>query len=164
MSEEHEHQEDSDDKSIVDALNTLGWVEEEDEEEIIPSEDNFEEQIAFFREENKRLIGEINQKNEKIHKLELDFQDIIEKNESKTTQNQVVQKLYETIEGKNDEIENLNLLLDQQSKKLNRIINDQIDWAEFRKKFVELGGDGFYGALMPVHKEPIFQNLSDASY
>lgn len=127
MSEEHEHQEDSDDKSIVDALSTLGWVEDEDDEEIISPEKNLEEQIAFFREENKRIIGELNQKNEKIQKLEVDIQKLNEKTEGKTVQNQAVQKLYETIEGKNDEIENLNLLLDEQSKKLNRIINDQID-------------------------------------
>jgi hypothetical protein len=35
-----------------------------------------------------------------------------------------------------------------------------LGWAEFRRKFVGLGGDGFYGALLPVHKEPVFQNLS----
>lgn len=34
------------------------------------------------------------------------------------------------------------------------------DWAAFRAKFVELGGDGFYGCWLPVYKEPAFQNLS----
>ena len=127
MSEEHERQEDSDDKSIVDALSTLGWVEEEDEEEPVLPEENLQEQVVFFKEENKRLIGEINERNEKIHRLEVDIQDLIKRSESKTVQDQAVQKLYETIESKNDEIENLNLLLDEQSKKLNRIINDQVD-------------------------------------
>jgi len=126
MSDEQEQQEDSDDKSIVDALSTLGWVEE-DEEEIIPAEKNLEEQLAFFREENKKLIGEINQKNERLQKLEVEIRDLFEKTEGKSVPNQAVQKLYEIIEGKNDEIEDLNLLLDEQSKKLNRIINDQID-------------------------------------
>jgi perosamine synthetase len=41
-----------------------------------------------------------------------------------------------------------------------RITRDDLDWVEFRRKFVSLGGDGFYAALMPVHKEPVFQNLS----
>ncbi len=127
MSNEHERQEDSDDKSIVDALSTLGWIEEEDEEEPLLPEENLQEQVVFFKEENKRLIGEINERNEKIHRLEVNTQDLIKKSESKTVQDQAVQKLYETIESKNDEIENLNLLLDEQSKKLNRIINDQID-------------------------------------
>jgi len=36
------------------------------------------------------------------------------------------------------------------------------DWLAFRKKFVELGGDGFYAPWLPVHKEPVFQNLSAA--
>jgi perosamine synthetase len=34
------------------------------------------------------------------------------------------------------------------------------DWMAFRKKFVELGGDGFYAPWLPVHREPVFQNLS----
>ncbi len=38
---------------------------------------------------------------------------------------------------------------------------DGPDWAEFRRKFVELGGDGFYGAWLPVHREPVFARLSE---
>jgi perosamine synthetase len=34
------------------------------------------------------------------------------------------------------------------------------DWLTFRKKFIELGGDGFYAPWLPNHKEPVFQNLS----
>jgi perosamine synthetase len=41
-----------------------------------------------------------------------------------------------------------------------RILRDEIDWAAFRKTFVELGGDGFYGAYRPVHREPVFPRLS----
>ena len=41
-----------------------------------------------------------------------------------------------------------------------RITNDDLDWAEFRRKFVELGGDGFYGSWLPIHREPVFQSLS----
>jgi perosamine synthetase len=40
-----------------------------------------------------------------------------------------------------------------------RITRDGLDWSAFRKKFVELGGDGFYGAYLPVHREPVFPNL-----
>ncbi len=127
MSNEHEPREESDDKSIVDALSTLGWVEEEEEEEILPPEGNLQEQLVFFIEENKRLIGEINEKNEKIQNLDDNMQELTKKAEIKTVQDQAVQKLYETIENKNDEIENLCVLHDDQSKKLNRIIDDQID-------------------------------------
>ena len=43
-----------------------------------------------------------------------------------------------------------------------RIDNDSLDWAAFRKRFVDLGGDGFYGAYRPLHTEPVFANLYDA--
>jgi len=43
-----------------------------------------------------------------------------------------------------------------------RITRDDVDWAELRRKFVELGGDGFYGAYLPLHREPVFANLYDA--
>ncbi len=43
-----------------------------------------------------------------------------------------------------------------------RITDDEIDWAEFRKRFVELGGDGFYGAWRPTYREPVFSELSKA--
>jgi len=33
-------------------------------------------------------------------------------------------------------------------------------WRAFRKKFIEKGGDGLYGAWSPVHLEPIFQTLA----
>jgi len=43
-----------------------------------------------------------------------------------------------------------------------RIARADVDWTAFRRKFVELGGDGFYGAYLPVYREPVFPNLSDA--
>ena len=42
-----------------------------------------------------------------------------------------------------------------------RLARDDVDWAALRAKFVELGGDGFYGAYLPVYREPVFANLSD---
>jgi perosamine synthetase len=43
-----------------------------------------------------------------------------------------------------------------------RMTDDGPDWLAFRRKFVELGGDGFYGCWLPVHKEPVFAGLSEA--
>jgi perosamine synthetase len=43
-----------------------------------------------------------------------------------------------------------------------RIARDDVDWAALRRKFVELGGDGFYGAYLPVYREPVFRTLSEA--
>ena len=34
-----------------------------------------------------------------------------------------------------------------------------VDWRDFRKKFIEMGGDGLYGVWTPVHLEPVFQSL-----
>ena len=34
-----------------------------------------------------------------------------------------------------------------------------VDWREFRRVFIEKGGDGLYGLWAPVHLEPIFQTM-----
>ena len=39
------------------------------------------------------------------------------------------------------------------------ITDDDADWGQFRAKFVELGGEGFYGAYLPVHLEPVMSDL-----
>ncbi|MHA2287912.1 MAG: hypothetical protein ACXABG_03910 [Promethearchaeota archaeon] len=50
------------DTSMVDALSSLGWIEEKDDEEEIPAseEDKIREQLNFFIEQNKQLTDEIN--------------------------------------------------------------------------------------------------------
>ena len=35
-----------------------------------------------------------------------------------------------------------------------------VDWRQFRKVFIESGGDGLYGCYTPVHLEPVFRDLS----
>jgi perosamine synthetase len=35
--------------------------------------------------------------------------------------------------------------------------NNKFSWYDFRKKYIELGGDGFYAAWRPVHLEPVFR-------
>lgn len=42
-----------------------------------------------------------------------------------------------------------------------RLTREDISWLDFRKKFVEFGGDGFYGAYLPVYREPVFASLSE---
>jgi len=39
---------------------------------------------------------------------------------------------------------------------------EDIEWADFRTKLVDLGGDGFYGAYLPVHREPAMTRLSES--
>ncbi|NOY79442.1 MAG: DegT/DnrJ/EryC1/StrS family aminotransferase [Kiritimatiellaeota bacterium] len=43
-----------------------------------------------------------------------------------------------------------------------KIEREDVDWAEFRRTFTALGGDGFYGAYCPVHLEEVFENLTVA--
>lgn len=41
-----------------------------------------------------------------------------------------------------------------------KLDTDHVPWAEFKRKFSELGGDGVYGAWMLGYMEPMFQNHS----
>lgn len=41
-----------------------------------------------------------------------------------------------------------------------RITREDIIWSDFLATFIELGGDGFYGAYQPLHLEPVFANLN----
>jgi perosamine synthetase len=43
-----------------------------------------------------------------------------------------------------------------------KIERGDVEWSEFRRRFVELGGDGFYGAYCPAHLEEVFGNLTQA--
>ena len=121
-----EDREEDNDKSIVEALGQLGWVEEK--EEVPPSaetDDNLKEQLNSFMDENKRLIGEIAEKNETIQNLEQTVQELSQKAEDTDSQNQAVQKLYDTIENKNDVIENLTSTLEEQTSKFNATTGEQ---------------------------------------
>jgi hypothetical protein len=57
MPEDHEDE----DKSIVDALSSLGWVEEKESEDEGSQKDEqeLEEQLLFLKEENEKLRTEI---------------------------------------------------------------------------------------------------------
>lgn len=39
-----------------------------------------------------------------------------------------------------------------------KLDTDEISWSDFRKKFIELGGDGIYGAWMLSYLEPAYKN------
>ena len=115
------------DESIVSALSNLGWIEEKEEEEEVPKTDeDILEQLNFFRDENKKLIGTINEKFEIIGTLETRVQELSKKLESESTQSEATQKLYEIIESKNDEIESLNSVLEEEADKSQKVIQDQL--------------------------------------
>ena len=127
MADKQEEREEDEDKSIVDALSTLGWVEEkEDDKDLLESDQDIEEQLKFFKEDNKRLINEMNEKLQLITRLEITVKDLSDKVGDKSDNDQAIQKLYETIESKNDEIEYLNAQFGEETNKSKRIINDQV--------------------------------------
>lgn len=140
MTEDEREEHEDEDKTIVEALSSMGWVEEKEEmEEITDSEGDIEEQLNFFRDENKRLIGEITQKNENINSkneiinnLKIKVEELSRQLVEKVAGDQEAQKLTETIESKNDEIEQLNNRFEEESHKLQKIIEEQ------NQKIIEL--------------------------
>ncbi|MHA2035078.1 MAG: hypothetical protein ACW98X_01510 [Promethearchaeota archaeon] len=127
MSDEGDKHEEEEDKTIVEALQTMGWVEEKDEEEEdLVSDENILEQLNIFKTENSKLIGTLNEKLELIGKLETQIQELSTKLDSDSTQDEPTQKLYEIIESKNDEIEQLNTVLEEQTDKSQKILEDQL--------------------------------------
>ncbi len=127
MSDDGEkHEEEEEDKSIVDALSTLGWVEEEEEEEEITTDENILEQLNFFQDENKNLRSVINEKIKIISSLEAKIQELSAQLKSKSSQSEATQKLYEIIESKNDEIERLGSVIKEEADKSQKIIKDQL--------------------------------------
>ncbi|MBY8984842.1 MAG: hypothetical protein KGD65_07240 [Candidatus Lokiarchaeota archaeon] len=127
MSDERERHEEEEDKTIVEALQNMGWVEEKEEEiESVLTDENILEQLNYFKEENNKLIHTINEKLEIIGKLENSVQELSLKVESESSQSEATQKLYEIIESKNDDIEHLNSVLEEETEKSQKIIKDQL--------------------------------------
>lgn len=98
MPEEREHHKDED-ESIVEALSSLGWVEEKETEEERPDKEevNLQEQLNFFIEENKKLTTEIKTIQEEKDDFKQKFNELVKEKE----------KLGETLEKNSDTIDNL---------------------------------------------------------
>ncbi len=97
MSEEHGNRKEQD-ESITDALSTLGWIEESDEEEVpVDEEENLSEQLNFFIEQNKEL-------NNEILNLKKQLDTLVSENENNIHEKEKLQSLTEK---NNDTIENL---------------------------------------------------------
>ena len=76
-------EQDDEDKSIVDALSTLGWVEEKDDDEdpFKEKEENVLEQLNLFKEQNVRLNEQIASKTMEIETLTRQKNEILDENE-----------------------------------------------------------------------------------
>ena len=101
--EQRDHKEE--DTSMVDALSSLGWIEEKEDEEEIPEseEDKIKEQLNFFIEQNKQLtddIGKLREENESLKIISDSFHQEKEKStqlakENNATIEDLLQKIIE---------------------------------------------------------------------
>jgi len=128
MPEEQRDQKEED-TSMVDALSSLGWIEEREEEHEPPiSEENaLKEQLNIFREQNKQLTEEIinlKEENESLKAVTGSFQHDKEKTiQISKENNETIENLLQTIVQKDDQIKDL----DSKIEFLNETqVNDKI--------------------------------------
>ena len=114
--EQRDHKEE--DTSMVDALSSLGWIEEKEDEEEIPvsEEDKIREQLNFFIEQNKQLTDEIGKLNEENESLKT-VSDSFHREKEKSTQlakdnNTTIEDLLQKIVQKDDLIKDLESKID----------------------------------------------------
>jgi len=109
--EQRDHKEE--DTSMVDALSSLGWIEEKEDEEEIPvsEEDNLKEQLNFFIEQNKQLtddIGKLREENEGLKIISDSFHQEKEKSIQLAKENNAsIEDLLQKIIEKDDLIKDL---------------------------------------------------------
>ena len=114
--EQRDHKEE--DTSMVDALSSLGWIEETENEEEIPAseEDKIKEQLNFFIEQNKQLtdeIGKLNEENESLKTVSDSFHQEKEKSVQLAKENNAtIEDLLQKIIEKDDLIKDLESKID----------------------------------------------------
>ncbi len=83
--------------------------------------------------------------------------------------NELVQRRIDVANGYHEIVKDCSWLIHQKVPKecehsywtyVVRLENKQISWYDFRKKFMELGGDGIYAAWKLTYMEPMFQNFA----
>ena len=109
--EQRDHKEE--DTSMVDALSSLGWIEEKEDEEEIPvsEEDKIKEQLNFFIEQNKQLtdeIGKLREENDSLNFISDSFHQEKEKSIQLAKENNAtIEDLLQKIIKKDDLIKDL---------------------------------------------------------
>ena len=112
MPEDYEdHKEE--DESMVNALSSLGWIEEKDLEEEHPKkgDDALQEQLAYFKEQNVQL-------NNEIIKMRRDYEKLLQDTSETKRQKE---KFTQMVEKNNDTIENLLQSISQKDVKINEL-------------------------------------------
>ena len=98
---------------MVDALSSLGWIEEKEEEDELPvsEEDALKEQLNLFRKQNKQLTEEIfnlKEENESLKAVTGSFQHDKEKSiQISKENNETIENILQTIVQKDDQIKDL---------------------------------------------------------
>jgi len=112
MPEDHENHKEEDD-SIIEALSSLGWVEEDEPKEEQPVNDDnaLQEQLTFFKEQNTELNNEVVKIREDHDKLLQDITEVIHQKE----------KFMQMVEKNNDTIENLLQSISQKDVKIKEL-------------------------------------------
>ncbi len=106
------------DTSMVDALSSLGWIEEEEEEGELPvsEEESLKEQLNFFLEQNKQLTEEITnlkEENESLKAITESFQYKKEKSiQLSKENNDTIENLLQSIVQKDELIKDLESKID----------------------------------------------------
>ena len=106
------------DTSMVDALSSLGWIEEKEEEQEPPvsEEDSLKEQLNFFIEQNKKLMEELTnlkEENESLKEVAGSFQHDKEKTiQLSKENNDTIENLLQTVVQKDTLIKDLESKID----------------------------------------------------
>ena len=117
MPEEQRDQKEED-TSMVDALSSLGWIEEKEEEDELPvsEEDALKEQLKLFREQNIQLtekITNLEEENESLKAVTGSFQHDKEKSiQISKENNETIENLLQTVVQKDDLIKDLESKID----------------------------------------------------
>jgi len=122
MSEEHGNRKEQD-ESISDALSTLGWIEESDEEEQpLKEEDDLSEQLNFFIEQNKQLNDEILDLKKQLGEILNEKENLLHEKEKVLTEteknNDTIENLLQSIVQKDDLIKDLEQQVENISQKV----------------------------------------------
>jgi len=103
---------------MVDALSSLGWIEEKEEEDELPvsEEDALKEQLKLFREQNIQLtekITNLEEENESLKAVTGSFQHDKEKSiQISKDNNETIENLLQTVVQKDDVIKDLESKID----------------------------------------------------
>jgi len=161
MSEEHGNRKEQD-ESISDALSTLGWIEESEEEEPpLKEEDDLSEQLNFFIEQNKQLNDEILDLKKQLGEILNEKENLLHEKEKVLTEteknNDTIENLLQSIVQKDDLIKDLEQQVENISQKVQNEELQTQNNAELQDLIVTKTKENEALALQLKEKEALIQ-------